>query len=47
MKIKDAILIMLIVINILLTIFLFTQFLQYRPLLDDLSKTYLIENNDL
>ena len=47
MKIKDAILIILIVINMLLTIFLFTQFFKYRPLLNDLSKTYLIENNEL
>lgn len=43
MKKAEIILIILVIINIISNIFLLTKYFEHKPILDDLSKTYLIE----
>lgn len=42
MKKTEIILTVIVVISVILNIFLLSQYIKFKPLLNDLSKTYLI-----
>ena len=46
MKKIEIILIVLVIINIISNVFLLTKYFEHKPILDNLSKTYLIKESN-
>lgn len=42
MKKSNIVLIAVVIINIIINIFLFAKYIEFKPLLNELSKTYII-----
>ncbi len=45
MKKTEIVLMIMVAVSIILNIFLLSQYIKFRPLLNDLSKTYMVEES--